>query len=95
LVKKESVDKSITEIKKVLEERKYVIGAERGLKNLKLGNVEKVYLASNCKEDVKKEAEYLAKLSNASVVVLNQPNDELSLICKKPFSISMLSVIKK
>lgn len=93
MAKKVVVDKNVTEVRKALK-GKHIIGAQAGLKNLKLGKIEKVFLASNCKEEVKGGVEKLAKLSGARVVVIKQPNDELGTICKKPFSISMLSVIK-
>ena len=89
------LDKNIEEIKKILKEKKYIIGTETGIKNLKQGKTEKIFLASNCNPETKKEIEHLAKISNTEIVLLKQPNDELSTICKKPFSISMLSTLKK
>jgi len=93
--KKITVDKSAEEIKKVLKEKKFVIGTDLGLKSLKLGKAEKVFLASNCSDETKKETEKLARLSKAEIVVVEQPNDELGTMCKKPFAISMLTVLKK
>ena len=95
MAKKITVDKDLEEIKKVLKTGNFIIGADRGLKNLKLGNAEKIFLASNCKEETKEDIERLAKLCKAEIIVLNMPNDELSTLCKKPFAISMLSVVKK
>lgn len=94
MAKKTIVDKNITEIRKILKTENFVIGADRGIKNLKLGRTEKVFLASNCKEEVQEEVEKLAKLSKVEIIVLKQPNDELGILCKKPFSISMFSVVK-
>ena len=85
---------SITEIKKALKEGKAIIGTEKTLKNLKLGKVSKVFLTSNCPSSVKKDVKYYSKLAKAEVVQLKQPNDELGALCKKPFSISVLSVAK-
>jgi len=85
---------SISEIKKALKEGKAIIGTERTLKNLKLGKVSKVFLTSNCPAGVKKDINYYSKLAKAEVVQLKQPNDELGALCKKPFSISVLSVAK-
>ncbi|HLC37690.1 MAG TPA: ribosomal L7Ae/L30e/S12e/Gadd45 family protein [Candidatus Nanoarchaeia archaeon] len=67
-----------------------IIGTDRILKNLKSGKLKKVFLASNCKEETKKDVGYYAKLSNVEVVNLDIPNDELGLACKKQFSISIL-----
>jgi len=84
----------ISEIKKALKEGKAIIGTERTLKNLKLGKVSKIYLTSNCPEDVEEDVKYYSKLAKVEVVKLKQPNDELGAICKKPFSVSVLSVVK-
>lgn len=85
---------TITEIKKALKEGKAIIGTSRTIKNLKLGKVSKVFLTSNCPDDVKKDIKYYSKLAKVEVVRLKQPNDELGALCKKPFSISVLSIAK-
>lgn len=84
----------INEIKKALKNKKIIIGTERTIKNLRLGKISKVFLTSNCPEDVKKNIKYYSKLAKVEVIQLKQPNDELGALCKKPFSISVLSVIK-
>lgn len=85
---------AISEIKKALKEGKAIIGTERTLKDLKLGKVSKIYLTSNCPEDVEEDVKYYSKLAKVEVVKLKQPNDELGALCKKPFSVSVLSVVK-
>ena len=85
---------AVDEIKKIIKEEKAVIGTKEVIKNLKLGKVEKVYLTSNCPAGVKKDVRYYAKLSGANVVQLKQPNDELGMLCKKPYSISVLGLLK-
>ena len=83
-----------TEIKKMLKEKNLVIGTERTIKNLKLGKVDKVVVTSNCPEKVQKDIEYYAALGKAEVVKIKYPNEELGIICKKPFAISALSILK-
>ena len=95
MAKKAAADKDIQEIRKTLKQGNYIIGTDRGIKELKLGNIEKVFLASNCKEQTKEEAEKTAKLTKTEVITLKQPNEELGVICKKPFAISMLSITRK
>jgi len=85
---------TLTEIKKLLKSGNAVIGTERTLKNLKLGRVQKVLLSSNCPANVEKDISYYAGLSGAEPYKLEYKNDELGVICKKPFSISVLSVLK-
>lgn len=86
--------KAIDDIKVGLKEKKAVIGTERVIKGLKTGKIAKVFITSNCPEEVKKDIEYYSGLCGAAVVQLAQPNDELGIICKKPFSISVLGILK-
>jgi len=83
------------DIKKELKTRKIVIGTKEVMKNLKLNKIEKIYLASNCNDNSKKELEYYSKLLKIPIMMLKQPNDELGLICKKQYFISMLGVLKE
>jgi large subunit ribosomal protein L30e len=85
-------DKNISEIRKLLKEKNIIIGTDRTLKNLKLGKIKKVYLSSNCSEKTRESIKHYSELSKASVVKLKYPNDELGILCKKPFSISVLGV---
>ena len=82
------------EIKKMLKADNVLIGTERTIKNLKLGRVQKVLVSSNCPAGVEKDINYYAGLSGAEIHKLDYPNDELSVICKKPFSISVLAFLK-
>ena len=84
---------TLADLKKLLKTDKLIIGKERTIKSLKLGKLEQVFLSSNCSciEDI----EYYAGLSGkAKVDKLKVPNDELGVICKKPFSISVIGVLK-
>jgi len=85
---------TVAEIKKLLKQENLIIGTERTLKQMKLGNVETVLLSTNCPQKVIDDIDYYAKLSDIEKVELNYPNDELGVICKKPFSISVLSLLK-
>ncbi len=83
------------DIKKDLKTRKIIIGTKVVMKNLKLNKLEKIYIALNCNESSEKELEYYSKLLKIPVIKLKQPNDELGVICKKQYSISMLGVLKE
>ncbi|MFC1800473.1 ribosomal L7Ae/L30e/S12e/Gadd45 family protein [Nanoarchaeota archaeon] len=91
---KKVIQKEIEEIKKALIAGTVIIGTERTVKNLKLGKVEKVFLTSNCPEDVKEQVERYAKLNKVKIITLVQPNDEMGALCKKPYAISVLSFVK-
>jgi len=87
-------DKDITEIRKLIKGKKIMIGMDRTLKNLRLGKISKVYLSSNCSEKTFNTVKHYSGLSKASIVKLKYPNDELGILCKKSFAISVLSVPK-
>jgi len=82
------------EIKKLIKSKELVIGTERTIKNLRLGRLRKVFLTSNCPADVKNSVECYSKLSNAEVEQLDIPNDELGVLCKKRFAISVMGLLK-
>jgi len=89
-----STDKDIASIRKLVKEKKAIIGTKITLKNLKLGKIKKVYFSLNCPEGAIEGIKHYAKLTKAEVVKLKYPNDELGILCKKPFSISVLSIKK-
>ncbi len=84
----------IAEIKKLLEEKKLVIGTDRTLKNLKTGKAGKVFVCSNPSAETKSDLAHYGKLSGVLIVELDIPNDELGVICKKPYAIAVLSTAK-
>lgn len=94
MAKEKVVDKEITLIKKLIKENKVIIGADRVLKNLKAKKLEKVFLSSNCRKKTALDIERYSDLTSTAVVKLNYPNDELGIICKKQFSISVIGIIR-
>ena len=82
---------SLQDLKKAFKEQKLVYGNNETLKNLKNGKVLKVFLAKNCTAKMKEDILYYAKLSNAEVIQLEEPNDEIALICKKNYPITVVS----
>jgi len=85
---------SVGDIRKIAKLKELVIGTNEVVKNLKIGKVNKVYMASNCEQKDKESIEYYAGLSKAEVFYLEQPNDELGIICKKPYPISVMALSK-
>ena len=82
------------EIKKMIKSGILVIGTKKTIKSLKLGKVQKVLVSSNCPASVENDINYYAGLNGTEFHKLDYPNDELSVICKKPFSISVLALLK-
>ena len=83
------------EIKKLMKSGNIIIGTEKTIKSLKLGRIQKVMLSANCPAKVEKDINYYAGLDNVESHKLDYQNDELGVICKKPFSISVLALLKK
>ncbi len=84
----------IDDIKKIVKTDKAIIGSKETVKSLKTGKIAKVFLTSNCPDEVRKDIEYYAGLSKAEVIELPIPNDELGVVCRKPFLISVFGVLK-
>jgi len=82
----------ITEIKKLLGTKKLIIGSERTLKLLKTGKLAKVVIAKNTNKKMKDDIEYYG--SEVEIIQTEKTNEELGVLCKKPFPISVLGVAK-
>ena len=91
---KKRVDKTAVEIRALLADKKLVIGTERALKMLKQGKLKQVLLSNNCAEKTKEDIMRYSKLTDTAVKELNYPSEELGVICKKLYSISVLGVLK-
>jgi len=85
---------SLDEIKKNLKSKNLIIGTKVSLKEMKLGNLQKLFLASNVTEELKNDIEHYSEIGGLKVEILTVPNDELGAICKKPFSISVIGLKK-
>lgn len=87
----EAKSELVSQLKKLIENKKMVIGSSVTLKELKKGTVKRVFLSSNIPKKDKDDMEHYAKLSKAEVVETGISNEELGIICKKSFLISVLS----
>ncbi|MGM5482601.1 MAG: ribosomal L7Ae/L30e/S12e/Gadd45 family protein [Nanobdellota archaeon] len=89
-----NTEKGIQDIKSVLKTDKVVMGTEGTIKDIKQNRIATVYLSSNVPEDIEKEISYYAEINDFEVVKLSVPNDELGVLCQKPFFVSVLGVRK-
>lgn len=92
---KETVDKDIALIRKLVGTKKLIMGTERVVKALRLGKLEKVYVATNCVKDVEEMLKKYCRLTKATFVKLSYVNDEFGTLCKKPFSVSVIGLVKE
>ena len=84
----------IKEIKSLLKSGKLVFGVQQALKEIAGNGLNKVYIASNCSEEAVKSIEHAAGFNETEVIRLNIPNEELGIVCRKLFSISVLGIRK-
>ncbi len=82
------------EIRKFLEQGKGVIGSRVVIKKLNNKLIAKIFIAKNCKQEIKADIEKLAKISEVEIINLDISNDELGILCRKPFHISVVGVLK-
>lgn len=82
------------EIKKMLGTKRLIIGTDRTLKHLRSGDVEKIFLSNNCPKTLKEDINHYSAQGGVKVVELSVPNEELGVLCKKPFPVSVVSVLK-
>jgi large subunit ribosomal protein L30e len=80
----------ISQINKIIEAEKAVFGINETLKLIKKKQIEGVFIASNCPEEIE------AKLNELKVEVKEseKTNLELGVLCKKSFNISVVGVKK-
>lgn len=83
---------TIEKLLDAIKENKVIFGTSETLKKIKVNAVEAVYLASNCPETFRAKIKQLAESNKISVIELKENNEELAVLCKKPFSISVVSI---
>jgi ribosomal protein L30E len=85
----------INNIKKLIKENRIIYGTERTIKELKRGNIEIVYITKNVPKKVFDDIKYYSTLTKIKLIDLELSNQELGILCKKHYSISIIGVIKQ
>ena len=78
----------MTSLKDDLKSKKLTLGLDRTLKKVRNQKIKIVYIASN--SNAKDQLLSLGKSMGVEVVVLSENSKELGILCKKPFSVSVL-----
>lgn len=84
----------IKEIKDIIKKGNVIFGTEQTLKAAKNGTLKTAFMASNCKEDVKEDLTKYASIGNFELINLDINNRDFGTIAKKPFSVSIIGVLK-
>lgn len=95
MAKKKEISKEILDLKKGLAEGKAVVGAKTVLRDLKDDKLGKIYLASNCPKEIEEDIRHYSDLVKVPVIVLDVDNEEIGVLCKKHFFISVLGIKKR
>ncbi len=82
------------DFKKLVKDGKVFIGTQQTLKHLQRGEVAKVFLSSNCPASVREDIQTYTQSGEVTVEETGVPNEELGVLCKKQFAISVLGVKK-
>jgi len=84
----------VDSIHKAQADKKAIIGAKVTLKKLRAGALDKIFLASNVAEVLEEDITYYASMTNIEVIKLPALAEELSIVCKKPFFITVIGIAK-
>ena len=79
-------------LKTRIVDKKAVIGNEKVIKGIKSGAVKKIFLANNCPKELKEDLMHYAKLSSIPFIELELNNEEIGVLCKKNFLVSIIGV---
>ena len=72
-----------------------VIGAKSVVSRIRLGGLDSVIVSSNCPVTLKEDISRSSKLSEIPVVDFEGDSNDLGELCKKPFAIAVLGILKK
>ena len=85
---------TLGELRKNVGNKKLLVGLDRTLKELKKGNLKEVFLASNVSKKMLDDVEHHAKMFGTKVSKLDITNDEMGVVVKKPFAVSVVCLLK-
>ena len=89
------LDKTITqEISLALEKNNLLIGFRESYKKLLNNNLSKIYVCNNSREDIRLLFENCLKSGEKKINFLDISNEKLGLLSKKPFNVSVVSILK-
>ncbi len=82
-----------SELKLLLKSGKVILGSRKVIKNLKLGKLKLVIIASSLRNDLKEDIRTYAKFSDIPIYEYPGSGKDLGTLCGKPFKISTIGVI--
>lgn len=91
---KQVIDDVAEMLKVKSQQKQLVVGLASVTKGIRQGKLVKVFLASNSPPKMKEDLVRYATLAQIPVHELPQSNEELGIICKKNFLVSVVGLIR-
>lgn len=83
---------SLEKLKQILKDnKKLTLGSDETLKKIKLGKVHTIFIAKDCKPLIKDRILSYKKGGDLEIFELDVTGADIGIICKKQFSISVIS----
>ncbi len=82
------------EIGQAVDTGKVILGTDKSLKAIKLGQAKLVIVSSNCPSGVLADIKRYGELANIPVHIFGKDSAELGVACCKPFLVSVLAVLE-
>ncbi len=79
-------------IRVAVDTGKVILGSNKSIQAIKLGNGELVVMAANAPKNLKEDIEVYSKLSEIPVHIFDGSSVDLGSICGKPFTVSVLVI---
>jgi len=80
---------SSNNLKKAIKEKTLIIGTDMTLKAIKSGKAKEIFVSVNCPEELKRKVKKYGEISGVAITELEETNEEIGALCKKPFSINL------
>lgn len=91
---KQVIDDIAEMLKVKMQQKELVVGMKSVIKGIQRGKLVKVFLASNSPVKMKEDLIRYAALAHIPMHELPQTNEELGIICKKNFLVSVVGLIR-
>ena len=91
---KQVIDDTAEMLKAKAQQKELVVGMESVIKGIRGGKLVKVFIASNSPAKMKEDIVRYAILAQIPVHELSQNNEELGVLCKKNFMVSVVGLIR-
>lgn len=82
-----------SELKLLLKTGKVILGTRKTIKQLKLGKLKMIIIASSLRRDLKEDIKTYAKLNDIPIFEYSGSGRDLGMLCGKPFMISTIGIL--